>query len=76
MMYVKENIAMDYPTCPLPEETEPEEEYLLRLSSREIKKIAYMAHNRRTSQERRNRPGDVELLEGIEEKVQRALLGI
>jgi hypothetical protein len=47
----------------------------VRFSLREMKKIAYLSRKARKTQERRNRPGDVMLLEGIEDKVQRTLLG-
>jgi hypothetical protein len=48
---------------------------ICRFSLREMKKIAYLSRKARKTQERRNRPGDVMLLEGIEDKVQRTLLG-
>jgi hypothetical protein len=50
-------------------------EFVVRFSLREMKKIAYLSRKARKTQERRNRPGDVMLLEGIEDKVQRTLLG-
>lgn len=61
---------------PAPEPKHKEPEYVVHLSYKEVSKIAYLARKHSRTQDKRNRTGDVNLLDGLEEKMRRILLDV
>lgn len=57
--------------APQPKQEEPE--YVVRLSYKEVSKIAYLARKQSRTQEKRGRLSDVTLLDSLEEKMRRVL---